>query len=229
MKERTFYVINLDNKRIGIILVLLAVMLSSFFLLGMSIGKKKAIAENPEKPESMEVVSEKYELPGMEKKSDFSPNPENSGLKHSDSLAAKKTEVIELNHSFKEEPLSGKNKLSASFPDSDFSKKPKISKKQSIKGTKEKIIKLAPRPAKVVRNETYTVQLGAFRNKKEAYSLKNSLVQSKKGLKPYIQKEGEMYFVRIGNSKDKKELKKIIDRLGQSLQASAMIIRSKKA
>ncbi len=221
MKERTFYVINLDNKRIGVILALLSIMLTSFFLLGMSVGKKKAMTQT-EKSEGMELVSEKYELPGLEKKEEIVKNEDPNSQKQTDH-EKKAVEMVELKPANSEKFKINNDKISASFPDSDSS--PAITKKANIKKSK----KIKMNESSTISTEVFTVQLGAFRNKKEASTLKKELIRAKKGLNPYIQKEGAYYCVRVGKSKDKKELKKIIARLGQSFQSSAMIIRSKKA
>ena len=45
MKERVFYVLNLDNRRIFTLAIFLVAMLFSFFFLGLSIGKKQGIME----------------------------------------------------------------------------------------------------------------------------------------------------------------------------------------
>lgn len=226
MKERTFYVINLDNKRIGIILTLLTVMLSSFFLLGMSVGKKKATAQIAEKPDGQEMVSERYELPGIEKKDDSVKITEDMYAKPAETIPKKEAEVVDLNSAYQEKSRVSGNKITATFPGTDIAPK-KEPKKAALNKTKK--AKIANPSKEPVAGDTYTVQLGAFRHKKEAMALKKDLIESKKGLKPYVQKEGALYCVRIGKSKDKKELKKIIARLGQSFQTLAMIIRSKKA
>lgn len=213
MKERTFYTINLDMKRILIVLTILVFFLGYFFFLGrVSVNKDKA--KNSAPIETKEIKTEK---PPEEKTDKLSDLENISSEKTSETIELKEKEevkpvtpVVELNEEKKTEITKPVSKIQ----NKRFKKKNQ--KKENL-NEEEKVF--------------YTIQLGAFSSEEQATKFKTNVIQKNKlGNKyiPFVQKDEDFFVVRLGRSSSKDELEKVKQNLDPKTQSYSMILSNQK-
>jgi cell division septation protein DedD len=230
MKERTFYTINLDSKRIFVLLLIFLGFLAYFFFLGRSSVREKKNAEEVTKLEPTKHADLKTE-PITEKSPDELKPPEDKKSKTG-------IDTIELKPKPKEEA-----KTTPAVVEIDESKKTTEEDKSEdapLKNTVSKITK----PKKLVKKKTakekelvveeknyFTIQLGSFSSLEQANKVKDTVIKKNKlGGKyiPFVQKNNDSFVVRIGRTNSKEELEKILQNLDPSSQSGAWILSNKK-
>lgn len=228
MKERTFYTFNLDITRMIILAAVLLLIIGYVFMLGRSIGKKTGKPEDAIITEQNKTSSEK--VPIKEDKGAIPPtNTEDANKTKSDVVELPNKEAGTENISnppkdskdaSKETDLTTKKDLENSTPITVEGEDTKDPIKTPIK-KKKKIVK-----ARVIQ---YTIQLGAFSSLEAANRFKTQLISNNKiETTPYIQKRGTLFAVKLGESTDKAELKKLIESLDPSIAKNAKIVRATK-
>ncbi|MCE9500101.1 MAG: SPOR domain-containing protein [Leptospira sp.] len=234
MKERTFYVINLDNKRIGIIMTMLIVGMCSFFLLGLSVGKRKNMNSNgPATEEVAQPEMQKYELPsaGLTE----TPEKAETAIKlapEKNPVSRKNAELVDLEKLDENKDKFSKDKIQSSFPGSTNEEMPRIKSKKTARAKKDKDSgkdQAAVTPG--TNQQFFTIQLAAFTKREKALKFLKKIRKDNigKNMNPYLHKEADLYYVRIGKSETKKDMVRLLGRLTPSLQTSAMIVRNHKA
>lgn len=225
MKEKIFYVVNLDQKRISILAVFFTGLLFSFFFLGVSVGKGRTLANaplptEPEISQSLPTTDpqptepkqeETVQLANRSPKSDTDllPTPSIQGQDLG------KTEVIDLQ-----------------APSENTERQAQIFEKQTPPPVVSK--KTARKPSlsedAMVRGGLYTIQLVAFSQKSDADFFRKKLIQDNPKLKtkPFVKQKGSLYLVRIGQSDSKDDLKKILTslKLEEKVRSQAMIVKN---
>jgi cell division septation protein DedD len=254
MREKIFYVINLDKKRIAYLTLFLAGLLSSFFFLGVSIGKTKsqqtaqANQNTPGTSPIQTVGSDK--LSDSDKNTNLEDNPisqsgntnenspETASTEESGSgeirLANRGTAGSGLASGAKKEiiRLDQKETGSKSIPGEDVNRQEEIYKEKpapqiSQKSTpKSKTSDLDSRFSSGI----YSIQLAAFSQKSQAESYQKKLSQENpkyKGL-VFITKKGNYYLVRVGKSNQKEDLQKLLAKLklSDSIRKGSIIVKN---
>jgi cell division protein FtsN len=220
LKERTFYTVNLDTRRIVILLVIFGAVLAYSYMLGYSLGKKRGMREaNPEtasaeqKPNTNAKTIPKKVKPVIESEEELSQHADENLMK---------SEVVSLNPPKKEDEVSV-----LEVEETPTTKSTKPAEKQSKK-------KKLPPSKKLEVEETgpfYTLQLGAFSSQDQAIKFREELLSTQKvsgKLSPYIYKNGELFVVRMGRASRKKDIEKIISKLDPKLQESAIVVKQSK-
>jgi cell division septation protein DedD len=218
LKERTFYTINLDVKRIAILVSILLLLIIYSFMLGHTLGKRKAEKEFSEERE--ELVSQK---PKEARKADLGIDPENGSKKELDRklLESPKTDAVDPNDGsvIEELPETAEPPIS----------KPKKKKEKPPQSTSD----LAPK--KIMENEEepdyFSLQLGAFSSREQALKYKENLLQENKKFKklnPYIMKNGDLFTVRMGKSLNKDDMEKEKNKLKGDFKKDVMVVRVKQ-
>ncbi|PJZ45898.1 SPOR domain-containing protein [Leptospira brenneri] len=241
MKERVFYVINLDKQRIGVLSLFLFALFFSIFFLGVSVGKGKA--------EETQSLYKKAELTQTTEASDASipaptavtPNPADTatGTSVASSLVqgTKTKEQTNLNQ---EIPMAdvGNNPYfveTSTAKDEEEEKKQQVvdltkrSEKRSLANKQEERFKnLAPssKPTKSHKNseqtlssksegKQFTIQLAAFTSRQSAETFLSQLKSDNHGkltAKTFIVVKNGFFVVQMGKSKDKATLSKTLSK-----------------
>lgn len=229
MKERTFYTFNLDITRMIILAAVLLLIIGYVFMLGRSIGKKTG------KPEDATVTTElnktsPEKVPIKEDKGVIPPT-------NSEDASKTKSDVVELpNKEAGTENVSNPpkdNKDTSKEADLTIKKDLENSTPITVEGedNKDPIKTPIKKKKKLAKARTiqYTIQLGAFSTLELANRFKTQLISNNKiETTPYIQKRGSLFAVKLGESTDKAELKKIIESLDPSIAKNAKIVRATK-
>jgi cell division protein FtsN len=197
LKERTFYTINLDARRITVIGMILLLLLVYSFILGHSIGKRKSKEDGGEvsKTETTKMLASNR--PTI--KSD-----EESSLDAKEELTPKKAEVIDLNETEKDE----EEEIPAPKPDKQTRKK---KTKKPIEET----------------SAYYTLQMGAFSSEEQAQKYKEKLMaESSLSGGRYatrIIQKGELHVVQMGKFTTRTEAESTKSKLEPKVQSSAIV------
>ncbi|MDZ4726578.1 MAG: SPOR domain-containing protein [Leptospira sp.] len=235
MKERVFYIINLDKQRIGVLSLFLFALFFSFFFLGVSVGKGRTevINQTQSVTKQEEVITnsqislaqanpsltnadETIPLPksnGMEiPMADLQPGNTNPNFAESstakDEEEEKKAQVLDLT---KQIPLPKKEttkRKEVAFKNLSTTKEKKISKKNQIQSS----------------DKLYTVQLGAFGTRESSETFLAKVNEAKPKSKPFIIYKNGFFVVQIGKSSDKDQLKKMISKLPSDTRSKAMVV-----
>lgn len=220
MKEKIFYVVNLDKKRISVLSLFLVGLISSFFFLGVSVGKGNRIAGNLQASDkniadkevaspSENSLSEKKEDPKQEEValSNISPHANNT-----EEEKKPEAEVIDL-----EKPGENVGRQENLYQNKPT---PNLNKKTPKNGISS--------PTK--SQGAYSVQLVAFNRKSDAdlYLRKLSKDNARLSQKPFIVPRGKLFLVRIGKSNDKDELKKLLSKIkvDENIRKQAIIVKN---
>lgn len=213
MKEKTFYTINLDTKRIIILICVLILLASFIFYIGLSLGKKQSIVK--EVVGNSEELNEDYKVDPNEKApikmeneiKNIAPNKPNDN----------NSEIIDL---------TDENKNSLQEEDTTVLDDKSSLDEQDNNTTRD----LTPKKRyKSSSKRKYTIQFGAFRSRSKAYTLKDKISRIDRNVNPYIHKTRRFYTVRAGMTSNKNELKRMIEKLEPSLKEKAIIVRVPKS
>jgi cell division septation protein DedD len=208
----------LDVKRIAILVSILLLLIIYSFMLGHTLGKRKAEKEFIE--ERDEQVIQKPKEP---KRADLGMEPENGSKKELDKklLESPKTDAVDPNDGSVIEEL----------PETA---EPPISKPKKKK-EKPRQLSSEPPSKKITENEDepdyFSLQLGAFSSREQALKYKeNLLLENKKfkKLNPYIMKNGDLFTVRMGKSLNKDDMEKEKNKLRGEFKKDVMIVRVKQ-
>ncbi|TGK22996.1 SPOR domain-containing protein [Leptospira stimsonii] len=246
MKEKIFYVINLDNKRILILSLFLLGLLFSFFFLGVSVGKKRggnsgeeSLTLNDIKNQEVQSgipFSEPGQIPTEGNKasatSEIPPattsSPSNS--KEQDSVTFKNippaTEVVEFKKSGTS-PSSSVEKENKSAPETLSVKEPEGSREsKKIKKNEEKKSKRISKSSSDEESNGFTLQVAAFKDKQKADELKKSISGKDKNSKATVKRSRNGYYtVRFGSASSKKEAEGLSKILPAKLRSGAIIVK----
>ncbi|MCW7492807.1 SPOR domain-containing protein [Leptospira sp. 2 VSF19] len=241
MKERVFYVINLDKQRIGVLSLFLFALFFSIFFLGVSVGRGKQ-----EEAQSLQKKSE--ETQGKSEVTDTTiPSPTQTsgadltaGTNVASSLV-QGTKTKEQTFASQEIPMAdvGNHPYfveTSTAKDEEEEKKQQIvdltkRREKQVVSTKqeERFKNLAPTskasksqklPSQVISaNKTegkqFTIQLAAFTSRQSAETFLSQLKTDNNGKLPaksFIVVKNGYFVVQMGKSKDKGSLSKIISK-----------------
>ncbi|EPG66182.1 SPOR domain-containing protein [Leptospira wolffii] len=220
MKEKVFYVINLDNKRITLLSLFLLGLLFSFFFLGVSVGRKRGQVQEDLALNSQGGLSSSSSSvsQNMEESVRISENKREEEVKFRNLPPG--AEVVDLNSEVspakKEEP----SKIEVDAPSHSSSEKKIVRREKEPKKSVSVASKKVSHPRKVEKSDDdFFVQVAAFKTKEKADELKSSL-----GGKSYVKKTKNGYFtVRMGNFPSKDEAEKSMKRLPSNLKDKALV------
>lgn len=258
MKERTFYTINLDIRRIVFIILVLIGLMTYFFMLGNAMGKKSVAAKDSPK-ETSETT--RHEENKVSEKSLLKSSPEENMVPApaEDKVGGKESEVVDLKPStdatkaipvpvspvqeVKEDltkkpiavnpvqPPPGKTAQPGPVPVNPVTPVLPAKKAPYPFPAKKAIAPPAKTPIVLEEKNFYTIQLGAFSSQEQANKFKDNVVTKNKfpgKFAPYVLKQRDFFVVLVGKSTAKEELEKIVQNLDAATQGSAMIVKSKK-
>ncbi|TGM91164.1 SPOR domain-containing protein [Leptospira licerasiae] len=215
MKEKVFYVINLDNKRISLLSLFLVGLLFSFFFLGVSVGRKRGqVQDDLALNSNRESLSSSTVNQAMEESSATSAVKKEEEVKFRNLPPG--AEVVDLRSevspSKKEEPSKiDVEAPSSSHPEKKLVRKEKESKKSILTSTRKTAVHKA--------DNDFFVQVAAFKTKEKADELKSSL-----GGKSYVKKTKNGYFtVRMGNFPSKEDAERSMKKLPGNLKENALV------
>ena len=223
MKERTFYTINLDLRRIVILSIIFLGIVAYSFGLGMTFGKKRA--EKGQEPSIAGVKTEKdpqegfpEEKPPIRSEEEYLPQVNNGSEKNKSA----ETKTAETKPAPEKTDVKKEEKKTETKPPEV---KP-VEKKAEIKPPRKK--KTALKKIEIEDQNFYTLQLGAFSSQEQAQKFKDNVVsESKTGrFSPFVQKNGELFVVRIGKAKDRDEIEKYLKSLDARLQSTSMVVKN---
>lgn len=246
MKEKIFYVINLDNKRILILSTFLIGLLFSFFLLGVSVGKKRAadsgvdsLTLNENKNQEIQSsipfaepgqipTESNYKVASAEIPQANTNLPSNTNSQ--DSVTFKNippaTEVIDL----KRTKVSSTNveKESHSSIETLSVKEPEESKtSKKIKRNEEKQSKrVSIKSSSDEESDKFTLQVAAFKEKEKADELAKSISNTVKKIKANVKRSRNGYYtVRFGSDSSKKGAENLAKFLPAKLRSGAIVVK----
>ncbi|ABJ79807.1 SPOR domain-containing protein [Leptospira borgpetersenii serovar Hardjo-bovis] len=233
MKEKIFYVINLDNKRILILSTFLIGLLFSFFFLGVSVGKKRAGDSNEESLALNEFKNQKIqdsipfsepgqvegnasaEIPEVNVNSPSNANSQESVIFKNIPPAAEVVEFKKPETHVEKENRTALETLSVKEP-SD-SKKTKRNEEKKSKRISSK---------SSVESGVFSLQVAAFKEKEKADGLKKSISGKEKNTKAIVKKSRNGYYtVRFGSASSKKEAESFVKLLPVKLRSGAIVVK----
>ncbi|EMY78350.1 sporulation and cell division repeat protein [Leptospira weilii serovar Ranarum str. ICFT] len=243
MKEKIFYVINLDNKRILILSMFLIGLLCSFFFLGVSVGKKSAGGSGEESltlneiknqevqgsipfSEPGQILSERnntIESASIPAASVNSPSNGNSRESVTFKNIPPATEVVEFKKSgasatnVEKENKTAPETLSVKEPDnSENSKKSKRNEEKKSKRTSSFDEKSA----------VYSLQVAAFKEKEKADELAKSISGTAKKLKANVKRSRNGYYtVRFGADSSRKGAEGLTKFLPAKFRSGVIVVK----
>ena len=247
MKERTFYTINLDIRRITIFVFILVGLMSYFFMLGNSMGKKSVAAKDNTTKDLTQTTTEEPKHP---EKSPLKPSAEENMVPAPAEGEPKDSETVDLKPST--QPIDSAKPIPVPVSPvlevkEDLTKKP-VAVTPALPATTatqaaplkkpvypypvKKPVPVIKTPLVLEEKTFYTIQLGAFSSQEQANKCKDNVITKNKfpgKFVPYVLKQRDFFVVRVGKSTVKEELEKIVQNLDAATQASAMIVKNNKA
>ena len=215
---KQIYVINLNQKRIFLVVGVFLIILGTSLWSGIKIGRSYNI--NFEKDDQFNVSDNaiRQKPLGIDDPlgSDYIPvqNPENNDLLSGMERQGKIARPIPPIHLPR---LASKDRLDIKTRDPMARKAPartpslSVSKKQKLSSNKK---------------ASYTIQVGAFRHEKDAKSLVSRL--KKKKIKSYIDRGVKYYYVRTGKASSKERLLAQKSRLDRAVNVKTLILKTGK-
>ncbi len=249
MKERVFYVINLDKQRIGVLSLFLFALFFSFFFLGVSVGKGRlesaptpntASLQQTNTEETSSPANKEESIPAPMSSSD--PNTKPSKSKETVALGSgmevPMADVGNVTNPYYAETSTAKDEEDEKKAQVvDLNKPTVLPKKTAAKHTELAFKNQAPVKTKATKKETvvvpapgkqlYTLQLGAFgtRDGAESFLAKvTSHSKSKLSSKPFIVYKNGYFVVQMGKSSDKEQLKKQLSKLSAEVKTKAIVV-----
>ncbi|TGL76437.1 SPOR domain-containing protein [Leptospira yasudae] len=245
MKEKIFYVINLDNKRILILSTFLIGLLFSFFFLGVSVGKKRAGGSAEEtltlndiknqEVQSSIPFSEPGQIPSEGNNTVASAeipaanvnSPSNTNAQESVTFKniPPATEVVEFKKSGTAPSSAEKENKNA--PETLSVKEPEGSKdSKKSKRNEEKKSKRISKSSSDEETEGFTLQVAAFKEKEKADELKKSISGKEKNTKATVKRSRNGYYtVRFGSASSKKEAESLAKLLPAKLRSGVIVVK----
>ena len=211
MKERVFYVINLDNRRIITLGLFLVALLSSLFFLGLSVGKRKGTLDAYKN--TINNQQHKVEL------SNISPT-----VTEPDNI--EKTDNVYLN-----EEIITTSPVSTNEKDITKTEEKIVKHEEILESRPETVVEKTPvkRIKHINRTvEKYTIQVAAFTKESQAQRLVRKIKSNRKITSvTYIKPDGKYYMVRIGKYKNRSSIEKLQSVVNKELKVKSMILKKK--
>jgi len=199
LKERTFYTINLDARRIAVIAMIILLLLVYAFILGHTIGKRSALRESKELAEKTETTKL------LTNNRPTIKSDEESSLDALEEVNKQKPEVMNLNET---EPVIEKTEV-------PVEKQEKTTKKKKQKKSNEE------------QRVYYTLQLGAFSSKEQAQKYVEKIISESRlsggYYKPTVFQKGELHVVQVGKFASREEAESAKLRLDPKIQSTTII------
>ncbi|TGM23303.1 SPOR domain-containing protein [Leptospira meyeri] len=254
MKERVFYVINLDKQRIGVLSLFLFALFFSIFFLGVSVGRgKQEEAQSLQK--KTEETQAKPELTESTIPAPVATNGTDANLgTNAASSLVQGTKTKEQTIASQEIPMAdvGNHPYfveTSTAKDEEEEKKQQIvdltkrREKQVVSAKEERFKNLAPtsKASKsqklssqtTVANKTdgkqFTIQLAAFTSRQSAETFLSQLKADNHGKLPaksFIVVKNGFFVVQMGKSKDKGSLSKVLSKtsMPKEIKSKAMVV-----
>ncbi len=238
MKERVFYVVNLDKQRIGILSLFLFALFFSFFFLGVSVGKgrsengqmqQQALASTPEivQAETKATAEESIPLPKSQNMEvPMADVATNSGIQGNATTQANITNpyYAESSTAKDEEEERKTQVVDLTKPIATLKKSETKHKEVAFRNQSPVKVKKSINKEYSADEKLYTVQLGAFGTRESAETLLGSLNAQKLKLKSFIVYKNGYFVVQMGKSPNKSELQKAIAKLKPEYKSKAMVV-----
>ncbi|TGK53915.1 SPOR domain-containing protein [Leptospira kanakyensis] len=254
MKERVFYVINLDKQRIGVLSLFLFALFFSIFFLGVSVGKGKT-EENLTRAKAMETQPTNTEVTEQSIPAPTAVNGSDTAVgTNAASSFVQGTKTKEQTNLSQEIPMAdiGNNPY---FVETSTAKDEEEEKKQQVvdltKRVEKRVVsnktesfKNLPQTSKQTKTaksnqqvvtsskqegKQFTVQLAAFTSRQSAETFLSQLKSDNHGKLPaktFIVVKNEFFVVQMGKSKDKGSLSKALSKtsMPKEIKSKAMVV-----
>lgn len=238
MKERVFYVVNLDKQRIGILSLFLFALFFSFFFLGVSVGKGRSEngtmpqtspASTPEvvQAESKPTTEESIPLPKSQNMEvPMADIAGNSGIQNNATSQANLTNPYYAESSTTKDEEEERKAQVVDLTKPVVTLKKSASKHKEVAFRNQSPVKEKKSVKKeyAVDEKVYTVQLGAFGTRESAETLLGQLNAQKLKMKSFIVYKNGYFVVQMGKSPNKVELQKSIAKLKPEFRSKAMVV-----
>ncbi|MDH5716585.1 MAG: SPOR domain-containing protein [Spirochaetia bacterium] len=217
---KTIYVLNLTGKRILILMLFFLLMLTVSFAVGgylniklidlrsLSMSQNSSSKSNIDVADIETYIIEDTNNKKIEKESNSYLRPAEIDFNENEKLT-----VLSEPSDIK---VGAKEEIKKRLDTANISQsKPSIEKKTASlnKSTVENI------------NEYYTLQLGAFKNEKDANLYKNQLMA--KGIATRVDKGAAYYFIRTGKADDKSKLEYLYNKIKNELKINVLYVKRK--
>jgi|JI8StandDraft_1071087.scaffolds.fasta_scaffold00316_26 cell division septation protein DedD len=232
MKERVFYVVNLDKQRIGILSLFLFALFFSFFFLGVSVGKGKTdtnVIPSPSAQTQPEIVKAESLTPTEE--GIPLPKAQNMEVPMADIASNVSTQANVTNPYYAESSTAKDEEEERKAQVIDLTKHTATSKKTETKHKELTLRNQSPvKEKKLAKKEVhsseklYTIQLGAFGTRDSAESFLAKVNQEKPKLKAFIIYKNNLFVVQMGKSSNKENLQKQLSKLKTETRSKAMVV-----
>ncbi|TGL90771.1 SPOR domain-containing protein [Leptospira congkakensis] len=254
MKERVFYVINLDKQRIGVLSLFLFALFFSIFFLGVSVGKGKT-EETLTRAKALETIPTNTEVSDQSIPAPTGTNgTEVTAGTNVASALVQGTKTKEQTNLSQEIPMAdvGNNPYfveTSTAKDEEDEKKQQVvdltkrSEKKVSANKAESFKNLAPtsKPSKSQKTNSqvvsssksegkqFTVQLAAFTSRQSAETFLSQLKSDNHGKLPaktFIVVKNGFFVVQMGKSKDKGTLSKALSKtsMPKEIKSKAMVV-----
>ncbi|MCC5815518.1 MAG: SPOR domain-containing protein [Leptospira sp.] len=215
MKEKVFYIVNLDKKRISVLSLFLVGLLFSFFFLGVSVGKGNAIVQN------------RYDaFPQENKKVIEKPENSESTEDQTVTFSNKAPEILDSNKVSNEES----EVVDLQTPGENVKRQENLHQDKPAPNLQKKSPKKQITASSNTGSGSYTIQLAAFTSLSDAEFYIKRIIKDNPNLKskPFSKKSGKFYLVRIGGSNDQDELKNLLKNLkiDEKIRNQALIVKN---
>lgn len=224
MREKIFYIVNLDKKRISILSLFLLGLLFSFFFLGVSVGKGNAVATN----QDINSIPRDQETKSAVAKIELSENEETAQLAN---IAPIEKEPNKGKNTLTEPETKEAEIINLTIPGENIKRQEEIfSQKKAPPIQRKSSPKKVKKPDTTTKLGLYTVQLIAFTSKADAEFYVKRILNENSTLKskPFITHRGRFYLVRIGTSSHKAELRTLLSQLkiDEKIRSQALIVKN---
>jgi cell division protein FtsN len=239
MKERVFYVVNLDKQRIGILSLFLFALFFSFFFLGVSVGKGRT--DSPAQPQTAvtltpEITKADSQIQNSEEtiplpKSQAMEVPMADIASIPGSTGSVSTQANITNPYYAESSTTKDEEEERKAQVVDLTKPLTIVKKTETKRKEVALRNQSPiKEKRSIRKEAasneklYTIQLGAFGTRESAESFVKKVNHEKPKSKAFIIYKNGFFVVQLGKSAHKEDLQKLVSKLRPETKSKAMIV-----
>ncbi len=231
MKERVFYVINLDKQRIGILSLFLFALFFSFFFLGVSVGKGRTEQIAPLATPQAEMEVSKTDTPSAQIEEGI-PQPKQTPVLE---VPMADVQPTQTNPYYAESSTAKDEEEEKKSQVIDLTKPASVTKKTETKQSFVALKNQSPSKPKTAQKKEvatnvssqgplYTIQLGAFSTRESAENLVSKVNSEKSKSKAFIVYKTGLFVVQMGKSHDKESLSKQLNRLKSEFRSKAMVV-----
>ncbi len=245
MKERVFYVVNLDKQRIGILSLFLFALFFSFFFLGVSVGKGRSEVQStsPNGNTSVSLNKAQADVNSINSSEDSIPLPKTQNMEvpmadissASQNQSGVSTQANITNPYYAETSTAKDEEEEKKAQVIDLTKPTSVTKKTETKQSFVALKNQSPSKPKITQKKEvatnvssqgplYTIQLGAFSTRESAENLVSKVNAEKSKSKAFIVYKTGLFVVQMGKSHDKETLSKQLNRLKSEFRSKAMIV-----